>query len=133
MAVTILRKTGIFGPWGQLKLIVKEDEAAKIANNQTVTFDLPSYPIHLSIKGDPKSTILVSDHQKYILCTNPLFQWACLTAISLFIISIFIKIVLIKWILLIIYMTLLLVAQFFLPRYCFKPMLAPRIKIKEFC
>lgn len=133
MAVTILRKTGVLGPLGQLPLMVGEEEITRIANNQTVTFDLPTYHSYLSIKGDPKSAIFVSDHEKYILCTHPLFQWACLTAISLFVISILIKIVLLKWILLIIYVTLILIANFFLPRYCFKPLIGPKIDIKEFC
>lgn len=133
MAVTILRKTGLFGPFGKLLLLVQDEEITEIANNQTVTFDLPIYPTYLNVKGDPKSAILVNNHEKYILCTHPLFQWCQIFAISLLILSLMIEMTAIKWLLFLICILLSIVANFFLPRYCFKAMIGPKIKIKEFC
>lgn len=89
MAVTILRKTGIFGSWGKLSLMVKEEEITSISEGQTVTFDLATYPAFLSVKGDSSTPILVSDHQKYILCVHPPFLWAQAMAFSLLFLSIF--------------------------------------------
>ena len=89
MAVTILRKTGFFGSWGKLSLMVKDEEIITISEGQTVTFNLPTYPAYLSVKGDPSTAILVSDHQKYILCVHPPFLWAQAMAFSLLFFSLF--------------------------------------------
>ena len=129
MAVTILRKTGFFGSWGKLSLLAQEEEITTISNGQTVTFDLPTYPTYLSIKGDPKSAILVSDHQKYILCSHPLFIWAQVLAFTLLILSTFIPILTVKIILYILFITLMASLYFLLPHYCFKPLIGPKIKI----
>ena len=133
MAVSILRKTGFFSPWGKLTLMVENAEITTISDGQTVTFDLPTYPSYLSVKGDPSTAILVSDHQKYILCTHPYFLWAQIMALNLLIFSAFIDILLIKILIYILFFALIITLLFFLPRYCFKPLIGPKLDIKEFC
>ena len=136
MAVTILRKTGFFGSWGKLSLLAQEEEITTISNGQTVTFDLPTYPTYpayLSVKGDPSTAILVSDHQKYILCVHPRFLWAQVMAFTLLTLSLFTPILLLKIGIYILFILLSLLIHFLLPHYCFKPLIGPKIDIKEFC
>lgn len=133
MAVSILRKTGFWGPWGKIDLQIEDERIATIANHQSVSFDAPRYPVYLSVKGDPKSAILISDHQKYILCIHPYFQLCYLTAVTLLVLSFFVDIPSLKLMLLLSYFVLLLIALFCLPRYSFKAYVGPKIKIKEFC
>lgn len=133
MAVSILRKTGFWGPWGNLSLVIQGEAVATIANNQSVSFEITQSPVYLSVQEDPKSAILVSDHQKYILCIHPYFQFCYLVALSFLIFSFIVDILSLKWILLISYIILIVVANFCLPRYCFKACVGPKIKIKEFC
>ncbi len=133
MAVTILRKTGIFGSWGKLSLMVKEEEITSISEGQTVTFDLATYPAFLSVKGDSSTPILVSDHQKYILCVHPPFLWAQAMAFSLLFLSIFTPWLLLKIGIYLLFVLLSLLIHFLLPHYCFKPLIGPKIDIKEFC
>ena len=133
MAVTILRKTGIFGSWGKLSLMVKDEEIITISEGQTVTFNLPTYPAYLSVKGDPSTAILVSDHQKYILCVHPHFLWAQVMAFTLLFLSLFTQALILKIGIYILFILLSLLIHFLLPHYCFKPLIGPKIDIKEFC
>lgn len=133
MAVTILRKTGIFGSWGKLSLMVKDEEIITISEGQTVTFNLPTYPAYLSVKGDPSTAILVSDHQKYILCVHPRFLWAQVMAFTLLFLSLFTQALILKIGIYILFILLSLLIHFLLPHYCFKPLIGPKIDIKEFC
>ena len=133
MAVTILRKTGFFGSWGKLSLMVKEEEITSISEGQTVTFDLPSYPAFLRVKGDSSTPILVSDHQKYILCVHPPFLWAQAMAFTILFLSLFTPWLLLKIGIYLLFLILSLLIHFLLPHYCFKPLIGPKIDIKEFC
>ncbi|MDO5078400.1 MAG: hypothetical protein Q4D67_02070 [Streptococcus minor] len=133
MAVTILRKTGFWGAWGKLSLIVQDEEITTISDGQTVTFDLPTYPTYISIKGDPKSAVLVSDHHQYILCTHPQFVWAQVLAANILILSAFIPSLVIKMSMYLCFISLAIILYFFLPHYSFKPLIGPKIKIKKFC
>lgn len=133
MTVTILRKTGFFGTWGALSLIIDGEEITTIKDGQTVSFELPTSPTYLNIKGDPKSAILVSDHQKYILCMHPLFQLGQLTFLALIVLKFFLQNDIIQWIIFFSFILLAILMFYFWPRYSFKPLIGPKIKINEFC
>ncbi|MGT2910612.1 hypothetical protein ACVR1I_02720 [Streptococcus cameli] len=131
MAIHILRRTGILGPWGQLFLAVDQTEISPIENNQSIRIELPYYPAKLEIVGDAKSAIVTSNHQFWILENHPLYQILCCLALLLGFFSWWLPVFWLKISCICFALLLSLIAMVLVPRFRFRPVRKANFSIKE--
>lgn len=130
MSITILRKTSFIDSWRSLELLVDQQSVVQLPNHHSQTFELPYYPAKLTIKEDPKSSLIVNNHQILILETNPLYQILSLSILVLLVLN-FLHHTPLVHMLLIAIMFILVSSLFFIPHYRFRPFVSPNMHINN--
>lgn len=130
MSITILRKTSFIDSWRSLELLVDQHSVARLPNQNSQTFELPYYPAKLTVKEDPKSALIVNNHQILILETNPLYQCLTLAILGFLFLSFFHHTSFVH-ILFISITSILVISLFFIPQYRFRPFVSPNMHINN--
>lgn len=81
--IQITRQTIFVASFGQLTLLCNGNPIASLTNKQSQTLRLPSSQVTLSIKGDKKSAIEVTDGDHLTVQTSTAFMISWLIAVVL--------------------------------------------------